>query len=307
VRHPPPRHRRKHRHAPRSGLRPASGRPPVGAEEAADDRLAFWARQAEHLHRETHWPTVLDWTNAPFARWFTGGRLNAAYNCVDRHVEAGHGEKVVFHREGEPGDTRTLTCAELRREVRKAANALLSPGLTAGDRVAIQLPMIPEAVFAMPACAQLGLPHSVVFGGFPRTIPQAQELSAVLAAAGTALDAVLEFAAPQEVVMRRLLSRGRPDDTEEVIRHRRQVYRRQTLPLLTHYADIVRTVHAVGPVEDITDRAWPPSRTRRIPRARRAGRHEPGGVFRPHAFRNGPAGSGGVPRRRCRAPASAPR
>ncbi|MFF9818118.1 acetate--CoA ligase [Streptomyces sp. NPDC014006] len=135
--------------------------PPDGAE-----RLAFWAEQAGRLHWDTEWNQVLDWSDAPYARWFTGGRLNVAYNCVDRHVEAGYGEQVAFHWEGEPGDTRTITYADLRREVCKAANALLALGLRAGDRVAIQLPMIPEAVFAMLACARLGLPHSVVFGGF---------------------------------------------------------------------------------------------------------------------------------------------
>ncbi|GLW51315.1 acetyl-coenzyme A synthetase [Streptomyces sp. NBRC 14336] len=131
-----------------------------------DDRLAFWARQAGELDWDTEWSEVLDWSDAPFARWFTGGKLNVAYNCVDRHVAAGHGDQVAFHWEGEPGDTRTITYAELRREVCRTANALLSLGLRAGDRVAIQLPMIPEAVFAMLACARLGLPHSVVFGGF---------------------------------------------------------------------------------------------------------------------------------------------
>ncbi|GAA2360706.1 acetate--CoA ligase [Streptomyces cuspidosporus] len=130
------------------------------------DRLEFWEEQAQRLHWDTRWNQALDWSGAPFARWFTGGRLNVAYNCVDRHVEAGHGDQVAFHWEGEPGDTRTITYAELRSEVCKTANALLSLGLRAGDRVAIQLPMIPEAVFAMLACARLGLPHSVVFGGF---------------------------------------------------------------------------------------------------------------------------------------------
>jgi acetyl-CoA synthetase len=130
------------------------------------DREAFWAQQAHRLSWDTDFTQVLDWSNAPFARWFLGGRLNVAYNCVDRHVEDGHGEQVAFHWEGEPGDTRTITYAELQREVCKAANALLALGLQAGDRVAIQLPMIPEAVFAMLACARLGMPHSVVFGGF---------------------------------------------------------------------------------------------------------------------------------------------
>ncbi len=135
-------------------------------DEADADREAFWARQARRLHWDTDFAQVLDWSNAPFAKWFIGGELNVAYNCVDRHVADGHGDQVAFHWEGERGDTRTITYGQLQREVCKAANALLSLGLQAGDRVAIQLPMIPEAVFAMLACARLGMPHSVVFGGF---------------------------------------------------------------------------------------------------------------------------------------------
>jgi acetyl-CoA synthetase len=129
------------------------------------DREAFWAEQAERLSWARRWETVLEW-DAPFARWFAGGKLNVAYNCVDRHVEAGYGDQVAYHWEGEPGDTRTITYAELQREVCKAANALAELGVVAGDRVAIQLPMIPEAVFSMLACARLGALHSVVFGGF---------------------------------------------------------------------------------------------------------------------------------------------
>ncbi|WP_425415381.1 acetate--CoA ligase [Pseudonocardia acaciae] len=130
------------------------------------DREAFWAEQADKLHWDKRWDRVLDWDNAPFARWFVGGKLNVAYNCVDRHVEAGHGDQVAFHWEGEPGDGRTITYADLKREVSKAANALTQLGLKAGDRVAIQLPMIPEAAISMLACARLGIAHSVVFGGF---------------------------------------------------------------------------------------------------------------------------------------------
>jgi acetyl-CoA synthetase len=134
-------------------------------DRADADREAFWAEQAERLHWAKKWERVLDW-DAPFAKWFVGGELNVAYNCVDRHVEAGHGEQVAFHWEGEPGDTRTITYADLQREVCKTANALIELGIGAEDRVAIQLPMIPEAVFAMLACARLGAMHSVVFGGF---------------------------------------------------------------------------------------------------------------------------------------------
>ena len=142
----------------------------AGAElydEAATDRLAFWARQArERLHWEQDFTETLDWTNPPFAKWFVGGTLNAAYNCVDRHVEAGHGDRVAIHFEGEPGDTRTITYADLQREVCKAANAFAALGVKQGDRVAVYLPMIPEAVVTMLACARLGAAHSVVFGGF---------------------------------------------------------------------------------------------------------------------------------------------
>ena len=135
-------------------------------DEAAADRLAFWERQADGLAWDRRWDTVLDWSAAPFARWFVGGRLNVAVNCVDRHVEAGHGDRVAIHWEGEPGDTRTITYADLRRQVAQAANALTELGVRAGDRVAIYLPMIPEAAIAMLACARIGAPHTVVFGGF---------------------------------------------------------------------------------------------------------------------------------------------
>jgi acetyl-CoA synthetase len=136
-------------------------------EEAAADRLAFWARQArERLSWDTDFTETLDWSNPPFAKWFVGGRLNAAYNCVDRHVEAGNGDRVAIHFEGEPGDTRTITYADLQREVNKAANAFAALGVGQGDRVAVYLPMIPEAVVTMLACARLGAAHSVVFGGF---------------------------------------------------------------------------------------------------------------------------------------------
>ncbi|WP_277676039.1 acetate--CoA ligase, partial [Saccharopolyspora rectivirgula] len=135
-------------------------------DEASANREEFWAKQAERLHWGTKWSQVLDWSNAPFAKWFVGGKLNVAYNCADRHVEAGNGDRVAIYWEGEPGDTRVITYADLQREVSKTANALASLGVGAGDRVAIYLPMIPEAVFSMLACARLGAMHSVVFGGF---------------------------------------------------------------------------------------------------------------------------------------------
>ena len=134
---------------------------------ADEDREAFWAEQAERLSWDTKWDRVLDWDDAPFAKWYVGGKLNAAYNCVDRHVEEGNGDRVAFHWIGEPeDDTRDLTYAELKDEVCKAANALTDLGIEAGDRVAIYMPMIPEAIVAMLACARIGAPHTVVFGGF---------------------------------------------------------------------------------------------------------------------------------------------
>ncbi|MEU4200874.1 acetate--CoA ligase [Streptomyces sp. NPDC026294] len=135
-------------------------------EQAAADRLGFWATQAKRLTWATEPTETLDWSNPPFAKWFADGKLNVAYNCVDRHVENGLGDRVAIHFEGEPGDTRSITYAQLQREVSQAANALTELGVTAGDRVAIYLPMIPEAVISMLACARLGAPHSVVFGGF---------------------------------------------------------------------------------------------------------------------------------------------
>ncbi|BBX05616.1 hypothetical protein MAIC_04190 [Mycolicibacterium aichiense] len=136
-------------------------------DEAEADRLAFWADQANRLSWETPFTEVLDWSGAPFAKWFVGGKLNVAYNCVDRHVEAGNGDRVAIHWEGEPvGDSRVLTYAQLKDEVCKAANALTDLGLAAGDRVAIYMPMVPEAIVAMLACARLGVMHSVVFAGF---------------------------------------------------------------------------------------------------------------------------------------------
>ncbi|MEN0086425.1 MAG: AMP-binding protein, partial [Leifsonia sp.] len=136
-------------------------------ERAAEDRLGFWADQSrELLHWHTPFTRTLDWSNPPFAKWFDDGELNVAYNCLDRHVLAGNGDRVAIHWEGEPGDTRTITYAELTAEVKKAANLLTSLGIRAGDRVAIYLPMIPEAVVAMLAVARIGAVHSVVFGGF---------------------------------------------------------------------------------------------------------------------------------------------
>jgi acetyl-CoA synthetase len=139
---------------------------PVLYEEAARDRLGFWAEQARRLHWHEPFTETLDWSSRPVARWFGDGKLNVAYNCLDRHVEAGLGDRVALHWEGEPGDARSITYAELTADVKRAANALEALGVTAGDRVAIYLPLIPEAIVAMLACARIGAVHSVVFGGF---------------------------------------------------------------------------------------------------------------------------------------------
>ena len=134
--------------------------------EAEADFEDFWAKQAKRLSWQTEPTEILDWSNPPFAKWFADGTLNATYNCLDRHVEAGNGDRVAFYFEGEPGDTREITYGQLASEVKQAANALIELGVKAGDRVAIYLPMIPEAVVAMLACARIGAPHTVVFGGF---------------------------------------------------------------------------------------------------------------------------------------------
>lgn len=134
--------------------------------KAAEDPETYWATQAKELHWHKPFTKTLDWSNPPFAKWFYDGEINVAYNCVDRHVEAGHGDRVAIHWEGEPGDTRTVTYEELLFEVKRAAVLLESLGVTAGDRVAIYMPMIPEAIIAMLAVVRLGAAHSVVFGGF---------------------------------------------------------------------------------------------------------------------------------------------
>ncbi|TFB73330.1 acetate--CoA ligase [Cryobacterium glaciale] len=135
--------------------------------EAQKDPATFWADQARNLlHWHKPFTKTLDWTNPPFAKWFEDGELNVAYNCLDRHVLAGNGDRVALYFEGEPGDSRSYTYAELTTEVKKAANVLLGLGVTAGDRVAVYLPMIPEAVISMLAVARIGAVHSVIFGGF---------------------------------------------------------------------------------------------------------------------------------------------
>jgi acetyl-CoA synthetase len=132
---------------------------------ADEDRLAFWEEQARELTWDKPWNQVLEW-NPPYAKWFLGAKINASVNALDRHVAAGRGERIAFHFEGEPGDTRTITYSQMLEDVSQAAHALTELGIVAGDRVAIYMPMIPEAAVAMLACARIGAVHSVVFGGF---------------------------------------------------------------------------------------------------------------------------------------------
>ena len=139
---------------------------PAVYEQAARDPQAWWAAQAGELDWFTPWEQILDDSNPPFYKWFVGGKINASYNCLDRHVEAGRGERVAFHWRGEDGQERDITYAELLSEVKRFASALKGQGVRKGDVVGIYLPMIPEVVVAMLACARIGAPHNVVFGGF---------------------------------------------------------------------------------------------------------------------------------------------
>ncbi len=134
-------------------------------EEAKQNREEFWGKWAQKLEWFSPWHKILEW-QAPYAQWFVGGKLNASYNCLDRHIKAGLGKKMAFIWEGEPGDQRTITYQDLYNEVNKLANVLKSLGIHKGDRVAIYMPMIPEAAAAMLACARIGAIHTVVFGGF---------------------------------------------------------------------------------------------------------------------------------------------
>jgi len=158
---------------PRRGLRLAR----IDASQSVDSN-AFWADQARKLHWDQPFTTVLDDSNPPFYKWFTDGQLNVSYNCVDRHVEAGRGDRVAFHWAGEDGERRAITYADLHRDVQRLANALKDLGVGKGDVVGIFLPMIPEVVVAMLACARIGAPHNVVFGGFaPEAVGERMEVS----------------------------------------------------------------------------------------------------------------------------------
>ena len=152
-------------------------------EQAAADPQAWWAGQArQRLDWDTPFAEVLDDSNPPFYRWFADGTLNVSYNCLDRHVQAGHGDRVAFHWHGEEGEQRDLTYAELLTDVQRLANGLKARGVKKGDVVGIYLPMIPEVVVAMLACARIGAPHNVVFGGFsPSAVRERLEVSSAKA------------------------------------------------------------------------------------------------------------------------------
>ncbi len=147
-------------------------------DEAEADPEAFWEQRASDLHWFEPWQQVLDWSDPPFAKWFVGGKLNVSYNCLDRHVEDGRGDRVAFHWRGEEGEERDVTYADLLADVQRFANALKSRGVEPGDVVGIFLPMIPEVAVAMLACARIGAVHNVVFGGFsPESVRERMEFS----------------------------------------------------------------------------------------------------------------------------------
>src|SRR5947209_19181754 len=147
-------------------------------EEAARDPSAFWERQGRALDWFGKWDQAVDESDPPFYKWFTGGKLNVSYNCLDRHVEAGRGDRVAFHWRGEEGEERDVTYDELLRDVKRLANGLKDLGVEKGDVVGIYLPMIPEVAVAMLACARIGAPHNVVFGGFSaNSVAERMELS----------------------------------------------------------------------------------------------------------------------------------
>src|ERR671929_1511125 len=146
--------------------------------EAAEDPEGWWERQAAALDWFEPWTQVLDWSSPPFAKWFIGGKLNASHNCLDRHVQAGRGDRIAYHWRGEEGEERDVSYADLHRDVQRLANVLKQRGIAKGDVVGIYLPMIPELVVAMLACARIGAPHNVVFGGFsPEAVRERMQFS----------------------------------------------------------------------------------------------------------------------------------
>ncbi|NCX26958.1 MAG: acetyl-coenzyme A synthetase, partial [Burkholderiaceae bacterium] len=189
--------------------------------QADADRLKFWESQAEALTWHKKWDSVLEW-QSPFAKWFVGGKLNATVSTLDRHVQEGRGARVAFHFEGEPGDTRTITYADLLAEVSQAAHALTEIGITSGDRVAIYMPLIPEAVVAMLACARIGAIHSVVFGGFSAKSLQERIIDAGAVAVITADEQMRGGKAlPLKTIVDEALALGGCENIKNVIIYKR--------------------------------------------------------------------------------------
>ncbi len=193
---------------------------PAVYEEAERDPVAWWEKQAAELHWFQKWDTTLDDSDPPFYKWFEGGKINASYNCLDRHVEAGRGDRVAFHWRGEEGEQRDVTYADLHRDVQRLANALKDRGVEPGDVVGIYLPMIPEVVVAMLACARIGAPHNVVFGGFsPGSVVERMEVSEAKALITASAARRKGKAAPVKEELDELIDDVGSIETVVVVRH----------------------------------------------------------------------------------------
>ncbi len=193
---------------------------PAVYEEAERDPVAWWEKQAAELHWFQKWDTTLDDSDPPFYKWFEGGKINASYNCLDRHVEAGRGDRVAFHWRGEEGEQRDVTYADLHRDVQRLANALKDRGIESGDVVGIYLPMIPEVVVAMLACARIGAPHNVVFGGFsPGSVVERMEVSEAKALITASAARRKGKAAPVKEELDELIDDVGSIETVVVVRH----------------------------------------------------------------------------------------
>jgi len=193
---------------------------PAVYEEAERDPVAWWEKQAAELHWFQKWDTTLDDSDPPFYKWFEGGKINASYNCLDRHVEEGRGDRVAFHWRGEEGEQRDVTYADLHRDVQRLANALKDRGVEPGDVVGIYLPMIPEVVVAMLACARIGAPHNVVFGGFsPGSVVERMEVSEAKALITASAARRKGKAAPVKEELDELIDDVGSIETVVVVRH----------------------------------------------------------------------------------------
>jgi len=193
---------------------------PAVYEEAERDPVAWWEKQAAELHWFQKWDTTLDDSDPPFYKWFEGGKINASYNCLDRHVEEGRGDRVAFHWRGEEGEQRDVTYADLHRDVQRLANALKDRGVEPGDVVGIYLQMIPEVVVAMLACARIGAPHNVVFGGFsPGSVVERMEVSEAKALITASAARRKGKAAPVKEELDELIDDVGSIETVVVVRH----------------------------------------------------------------------------------------